>query len=360
MQKSLKVRQVCLFFIALLPVTKFFIMPSIVAQIASNDMWISILLNLLLDFITIIFIIQIMKKTEKNLYQILESVFSPKGAKVVLLIYLCFFIIKSIVPVFEHKDYVEHTLYINNPNLLYFLPFFFLSFYFGTKKLRTVGRISDVLFIFTLIGFVLLISLSVNSIDLFAVFPILKNPAKKILLGSYASSNWFGDAVYLLFFVGQVDFNKKDGKKLALCFIIQALITIIFTIVFYCTFSSIAFRQRFALTEISKFTTVINNTGRLDYLGILLMIFSYSFSITIPIYLAVKIANYLFKFKSEYVAPIIINGLLMLITVFLSEHVYTIQKIILTYFSAVFILLANVFPILLFFLTKRENINEKV
>ncbi len=359
MQKTLKTRQICFFLIAFMPVTKFFILPSIISQIAFNDMWASVIISILLDFVTLFFIISLMKRTDLTFVKLLKSTFGDRGAKIIYIIYFFYFLLKSIIPIFEQKDYVEHTLYINNPSLLYFIPFFFFSFYLGQKKIRALGRAGDGLFLLTVIAFILLIVLSVHSIDKSAIFPLLKTNPTKILLGSYVSANWFGDVVYLMFFIGEFKFSKKDGLKISISYLIQSLITIIFMLVFYCTFSAIAFRQRFALTEISKFTTVINNTGRLDYVAILLILFSCAFSLSFPLYFASRILNQLFNFKKTWIAPIIVNGLVFLCILFLNEYVYSIQKIILTYFSSMFIALSNVFPIILSIIEVRKTKEKK-
>ena len=52
------------------------------------------------------------------------------------------------------------------PNVITFLPFFLVTFYICFKKLNLLGRLSDVLFLPTLIGLVLIISLSVPNADL--------------------------------------------------------------------------------------------------------------------------------------------------------------------------------------------------
>ena len=357
MQKPLNVRQVCFFFIAFMPVTKFFILPSIIAQISSNDMWISVLISILLDFLTLVIVLSTMKKTNLCFFDLLKQVLSERGAKIVMYAYLFYFLLKSIIPVFEQKDYVEHTLYINNPSFLYFIPFFFFSYYLGTKKIRGIGRASDIFFMSTILGFSMLIILSFHSIDALAIFPILKNKPSKVLLGSYVGANWFGDAVYAMFFIGELSLNKNGSKKICLSFVIQAFITLLFMIIFYCTFSSIAFRQRFALTEISKFTTVINNTGRLDYFGIMLILLSCAFSLSLPLYFASKILNALFNFRKIFIAPLICNMLILFIVVIFNQYVYSIQKLILTYFSAFFIVLSNLFPIV-FCLIANKSLKE--
>ena len=68
MEYSLKTRQICLFLIAFLPIPKMFMMPSIVAGIAEEDMWISTIFNLFLDFTTIFFLITLLQIWKLNFY----------------------------------------------------------------------------------------------------------------------------------------------------------------------------------------------------------------------------------------------------------------------------------------------------
>ena len=69
-------------------------------------------------------------------------------------------------------------------------------------------------------------------------------------------------------------YKKRDGIKIIIAFLISGLSVVLFMVVFYGIFTSIAFRQQFALTEISKYTAIINNIGRFDYIGILNILFS--------------------------------------------------------------------------------------
>ena len=110
--------------------------------------------------------------------------------------------------------------------------------------------------------------------DLGTILPVGANGFKNIANGAYSSLTWFGDAVYALFFIGEFKFSKKDGLKIFISYLISAVILIAFMIIFYSIFTSISYRQRFALTEISKYTTVINNIGRFDYVGIMMLLFS--------------------------------------------------------------------------------------
>ena len=342
--KNLKTRQICLFFIAILPVSKIFILPSTLATYSQNDLWISAILNFLLDFVCVLAILRACKNSKMSYFEFIESTFGKVFSKVILALYFCYFMIKAVIPLNEQKDYVEQTLYTLMPSKLYFLPFFAVAFYICTKKLRVLGRASDVLWIFTSLGVITLLFLSIANADLEALLPVGVVGLKNLLSGSYFSLNWFGDCVYLAFFMGEFDYKKWDGVKISISYLIASLLVVIFLAVFYSIFTSIAFRQRFALTEIPKYSAVINNIGRFDYVGIVLILLSSIFSLSLPLYFAVRTLNRVFSFKSRYVAPIIVTAIQLLIMVTFTQYYLTIEHTVMNYLGAFFILFGNVIP----------------
>ena len=280
---QLKTRQICLFFIAFVPSIKFFMFPSVIANIAKESLWISTLLNFLIDAFTIFILIKVCKKTDKTFYSLLEQNFNKKLANAVYVLYSIYFFLKAILPICEQKDFIELTLYPTSASIINFIPFFIIAFYLSCKHLRIIGRASDVMWIITLLGSILLFSLAISNVDFGAFLPIVAIGIKPVIKASYSALNWFGDAVYLLFFIGEFKFSKKDGVKILGSFGISIITTIIFVVIFFGTFTSIAFRQKFALTETSKYSTVINNIGRIDYLGIFFIIASNIFSTAMPL-----------------------------------------------------------------------------
>lgn len=355
MKYQLKTRQVCLFFIAFLPITKLLVLPSVLSKIAGEDLWISTLLWFVFDLITLVSIIFTLKKTNLNVFQLVEFTFGKKLSKVVYLLYAFIFMVKGILPINDQKHFVELTLYTLMPTVLYFLPFFIVAFYICLKKLRVLGRASDVLFIITVLGCVLLFSLSFANTDFTAILPIGAHGVKNILLAGYKGTPYFQDAIYLAFFIGQFNYDKKDGGKIILSYLAGAILVIAFTVIFYCIFTSIAYRQNFALTEISKYTTVINNLGRFDYIGVFMVLFSSTFALTLPLYFACVLINKAFNFKVNYIAPILVFAFEICFVVFLEGYFYSIQKIITDFFSPIFIIAFNILPALLPLTTLKEK-----
>jgi hypothetical protein len=360
-QKQLKTRQICLFYLAFTISNKLFTLPSTIADVCSNDAWLSTLLSVMLDTLSIVIMLIVSKNNDKDFFELLTTAFSRVGAIIVSVIYFIYFFLKSIIPIMEQREYIDLTLYIPNPSFLYFLPFFIVCIYICSKKLRLLGRLSDILFITTLLGFITLMALSISHADFSNLLPVGINGTKKIFSGTFLSLNWFGDCVYFLFFIGNFKRNKKDGVKITLSYLFSGLLIVLFLMVFYGIFTSIAYRQKFSLTEISKYTTIINSTGRFDYLAIMLLLFSNVITISLPLFFCCKILERIITIKNRFIMPVIVSALSLLVNVLISEHVYSMQKTLITFFGIFYFFMANVFPIIIILLGKRrKNENAKV
>ena len=73
MTYPLKTRQVCFFIIAFSLVVKIFSLPSIIASYANEDMWISSLINVVLDLITLIAVLFACKSADKDFLSLLQT-----------------------------------------------------------------------------------------------------------------------------------------------------------------------------------------------------------------------------------------------------------------------------------------------
>ena len=345
MQYQLKTRQICLFFAAFLPVTKIFMLPSIFAKFAENDMWISCLCNIFLDLAALSALIFACRKADTDFFGLIKLNFGKVGSKIILSLYVLYFFVKAILPINEQKDYIEITFYETLPNILTFIPFFIISFYISIKKIRVVGRCADVLWATTALGLFLLIGLSMSNADIQALLPLGVRGAKAISAGSYSALSWYGDGVYLMFLIGQFSYKKHDGIKIFLTYLLASLTILLFMILFYCIFTSTAHRQIFSLTEISKYSSVIINIGRFDYIGILLILFSSVFAMSMPLFFATVILSEITGFKKPWISALIINGGMFVFMMLFSEFFSTVQYYIQNYAGILFILLGNVFPL---------------
>lgn len=345
MTYPLKTRQVCFFIIAFSIVVKIFSLPSIIANFAGEDMWISSLINLALDLVTLVVILFACKSADKDFLSLLQESFGVVGAKIIAGVYVVYFILKAVLPLHEHRNYIDFTLYTLNSTTFYSIPIFILAFYLCFKKFNVLGRLSDVLWLVAINGLITLIVLSFSNADFTAILPIGAWGAGNIFKGSFQSLAWFGDSVYIMFFIGNFKFEKKSFLKILGAFCLSAIMILAFMIIFYCVFTSIAYRQRFALTEIAKYTTVINDLGRFDYIGIIMLLFSSAFAVCLPVFFCAQLLNYIFNIKKTWIAPIIAVAVQVIFTLFFNKYFVSIQNFITNYVGYFFFVLCNIAPI---------------
>ncbi|MBQ9485820.1 MAG: GerAB/ArcD/ProY family transporter [Clostridia bacterium] len=358
MNKSLKVRQICFFFIALLPVAKFFMLPSLLSEVAQEDGWISAALSCALDLFTIAALFLTLKDTDCDFFTLTEKHFGKSFAKIVAALYFVFFLLKTLLPLCEVKDYVELTLYMTTPTVVTFCPVFAVIFYLCLKRLRVIGRIADGVLAVALIGYISLFALSETNADFSALLPIGGRGFPAIARGAYYSQTWFSDAAYFLFFTGEYVKSKKDGLKILLSVCVSSLIVLIFCAVFYGTFGSIAFRQRFALTEISKYASVISNVERFDYIAIFALLFTSVFALSLPFYFATELFTRVFPVK-RWIAAIITCLPSAIMLIFFSEYFSGVENFIINYANAFFLFMGSVFPVAVCAVLKIKTKKEK-
>lgn len=346
MTKALKTRQICFFYIAILPVVKFFMMPSYLSGICGEDLWISVFINCLADIITVAVLYLCFKNRDGDFFTLSERAFGKVFAKIVAALYIVFFLLKAVIPLHEEKNYVELTLYVTSPNLTTFMPVFAAVFFISLKRLRVIGRIADAIFIIALIGYAFTFALAIPHTDPAAILPVGAHGAGKVFDGAYSSYVWFSDGAYFLFFAGNFVKSKRDGLKIAFSMTLSALIVLFFVIIFYGTFTSIAFRQRFALTEISKYTTAINNMERFDYIPIFALLFVSLFSLSMPFYFAAELLSRFFRVK-QWIAAIAVCVPSVLLLLFFDGYFNSIENFILNIANGYFLFFGCAFPIII-------------
>lgn len=339
-----------------MPVTKIFYLPSILARIAGSDMWLGALMSVALDMITLTAILLLWRKFRgAGLYTLLETNVGKGFAKAVFSVYFFYFFIKAYVPFTEQKNFVEVALYENTSNFLIFLPVFAFGAYLAVKKTAVLGRAADMFVFITLIAVVLITALAAPNTDFGAMLPIGINGFGNIAKSSYYALTWFGDAIYFMFLMGEIIPEKRYMAKTLLCYLLAGLFVVLFMVLFYGTFSTIAVRQSFALTEISKYSTVVYNIGRFDYIGLFCILLSSIFSLSLPLYFATYCLQKVFDLKLKVVPAIAVN-LAMFILVYSTVRVFSgVQNVIQTYLGGFLLFAGNVLPVLFLLIRRRES-----
>lgn len=359
-KNDIKLRQVAFVFLALMPVNKVLMLPSILAHYCAEQLYLPLILNLLFDGIMLFLILKIGERYPRTtIFEILQINFGEKLTKVFCFLLGSFFFLKSFVPILEQKYFVDNTLYEVFPNFISFFPLLFLSAYASIKGLKALGRAVDISVFFTILGFLTIIYFSVSSANFNLLLPIFQKPHYNTLNASFSSIIWFMESAYMLLFIGHFKPTKKYKTKIITCFSIGALFVIAISVIFYGVFGSVSYTQLFAASDITIYTTKIINIGRFDYLATFMLLFSKVFAICMPAYSATKFFEKAFGCNKAIIPAFIVNGLLLIGIFVFEDKFFSLFIFSVKYLNWFFVTVGYALP-LIFFILLRGKQREKV
>lgn len=351
---KIKVRQICFFFAAMMPVSKLLVYPATLVYNSRNDLLLSAFVNCLIEGAAVAAVMLLSKKTEMSLFELIGNTFGKIAAKIVYGLFAVFFFASALLPVMEQKNFVLRVLYENVPSIISFAPFFFVCFYACVKGFKSIGRMADIALPVFAAAFAVLILLAVPHADFSALLPIAGVPAKDVLKGSLFSANWYTDAAFLLFFLGNFKYEKRASAKVLSAYAAGCAAVLLFLAVFYGVFSDIAVRQQNAVAQISKYTTSFTSLGRVDYLFIFALALVMVFRLCVPAQICVHCVCKALGCK-PFIPAAAVNALLLALSIFFNYSFLEVQTLFTQKLWFIFALFAYLLPAAALLLKRREK-----
>lgn len=350
----IKVRQICFYFIAMMPVAKLLVYPATLTYNSGNDLIASALINCITEGAIVALVMLLAKKTGKSLFQLTEDAFGKIAAKIIYALFALFFFASSLLPMLEQKNFVLRVMYENVPSIISFAPFFFVCFFAASKGFKSIGRMADIALPIFVIGYAVLMLLALPETDFSALLPLRGVPLKDVLKGSLFSTNWYTEAAFLLFFLGHFEYEKHASVKVLCSYAAGSLAVLFFLAVFYGVFSSIAIRQNNAVAQISKYTASFTSLGRMDYLFIFAIALVMIFRLCVPVQMCVHCVCKTLGCK-PLIPSAVINVLLLALTIFFNYSFLELQTLFTQKLWFIFALFAYLLPAAALLLKRRER-----
>lgn len=288
----INVRQICFILIFYTAASKLLQYPTLLSEYSGRDLLFSSLISFVIQGIAVWSVAYLSSKTEKSFFELLADTFGKVTAKIIYGLFALFFIICSIVPLFEHRQYVHAIFYETVPSLIVFLPIFFFTVYAGCKSFKNVGRSADICMPVFLISFFAMIFMSLSEVDLTNLLPVLKTPITEVLGGTLKTSYDFLEPAYLLMFLGYFKYKKGDALKITLSYAVGAFIVLGFLAVFYGIYGGISSSRQFSISKTSLYFSAIDMIGRIDlyalYLLEVVMLFAFVLNIQLAVHCLIK------------------------------------------------------------------------
>lgn len=319
-KNDIKIKQICAIFLSLLPLTKIITAPSQFALFTGEKLWQPPVILFAADFLLMLLIYAIYRRNEKNtFYNILQSGYGKNAANVVYFIYAVFFLFKAYIPLLEHKNLIERSFYEILPSSPVFYPFFLVSFYICLKGLKVLGRAAEFGIVITWTGMLLVFYLAISGGDWQNVLPLFYGMNKSTAICSLNGLLWYNDAIYLLFFLGHFEGEKKPFLKIAASYAVSAVAVVLFYCCFYAVFSYVAPTQELAVNSVGIFSVALENVGRFDYLAVFLIAATDIYAVVFPIVVSVKCFERAFGLKNALIPAITVNAALFIAVALFSQ-----------------------------------------
>ncbi|MBO5851856.1 MAG: GerAB/ArcD/ProY family transporter [Clostridia bacterium] len=354
MNKSVTTRQLAVITTVGFTITKLHILPASLSHFSSEALWLSALINIIIDFLLLLAVLKITSNAKnENIILCFENKFGKTFTKILCFLYVLFFMLKTFIPIYEQKNSIELTFYETQPTFLTFMPFFIVAFYIVLKGVRPYARSMEISLWIFILGIAIIFLLSAFSGTYSSLLPVIPNNAS-FLNGSFKSLIWFGDPLLLLFFTGKIERSKNHNKKIIIAYIVYAVVTLAFLIVFYSIFDTIAERQYYASLKMSKYSISLSDIGRFDYLGAFLLSGINVFQVCLPLIFSSILLSYCFNFKNKIIPALIVTLIQVVFSLLTQNDFFKSLSFIQNYAVYFFILMTYLTPLIIL-LKRRKN-----
>ncbi|MBQ9730032.1 MAG: GerAB/ArcD/ProY family transporter [Clostridia bacterium] len=345
-------RQICFFAAFLLPTLKLLDAPAILAKAAGNDLLFPVFLQYLAQSIPILCLLIVKAKTGQGPFSLVKERFGTIAHKIVLVLYAAFFLFYALRPLLDLEKFSYAAFYDTASSAFVFAPFFFLCAYLCSKSLSTLGRLADVCLPIFLVSFVLLFFLGISSADFAALLPFFGNPIADSFSGFYESIPLFFDAALFIPLIERMPYRKKDGVKIISSYWIGGAFVLLFTALFYGTYTSIAQREHFAIAKIAQYFPALDVIGRIDLIFVYLLVIVLFFATCVPCVHCVDSLFNAFPLKTRVPFAAVLNLALLTFTFFFNKRYNAVVNLIKS-LTPIFLVFSTLLPVLsLLFLIK--------
>lgn len=352
---KISVRQICFIMLMYTAVSKLILYPTVLSLYSGRDLLFSALIDFAVQGIIVWAVSYLCSRTDKTFFGLIEGTLGKITARIIYGLFALFFLICTVIPLFEQKVYVHAIFYDTLPSLTVFLPFFIFSVYAASKGLKNIGRSADICLPIFVISLLFIFAMSVLEVKWDNFLPVLTTPANKVFGGSLLTAYRFFEPAWLLMFMGHFKYKKGDAAKITLSYAGGALIVLFFLAVFYGVYGDIAVSRQFAVSKISLFFPAIDIVGRIDLIALygleVVMLFALVINIQFAVYCICKCTGY----NNRAVISAAVNAVLFIMIIVLDNRLNDLFTVWSKWMWIVLIIFANIIPLLAWTMRRRTD-----
>ena len=307
MEKQVTSRQTCLILILVAITTKLLFLPSLLCQDVGRDAYIYIFLFMILEVgILGIFAYLTRKYPTLDFDKLLAYLFGKVFAKIVLFLYLVYFILQTSIVFQSAYVYLYENLYSKLEWYVYVFPLVITMAYVAFKGLNSIARLIEMFIPMIFVGVVMVLFLGSINTDYSNALPIMENSFFEGFVDVSKYALWFSDYLIYLVLFGNIKTHAHYTRNIIITAISMAVMVGFFILVFYCLFDYSAVYHRNAITDIMQVIPRNSDIGSLDWIVTLVWDICMIIYMCLMFFASTKTCQQTFNIKHKWLSIVIV------------------------------------------------------
>lgn len=291
----------------------FLVFPALFAKYAYSDVYISVAIGLIIDFLFCTIVLAVMKKNPNvTLMQLIGRNCGSVVAKLLGLLLAVHLFCKGILIVKEIHNYFNETLFDDIDWVVFVLPLLVLIGYMTLKDFRTFGRTIQFFIWIIILALIVSVIIPATQADFSNLLPFFEKGVIGIFQGLFRCSFTFGDYLVLFLLMGKVDFKPNTTKTVLSWLVVTDVFVVGFYVVFSAVFGNAGLNHSLALSELLLYTNINTLNGSINWLNILFWLIILFLQVGILMLGTAKLISECFNIKSKMVVMFVVDGFVFL------------------------------------------------
>jgi spore germination protein KB len=218
-------------------------LPQVSEPPANQDVWISILLSAAYSFIIVIPALYLSKKEgfgSQGLYSTAKDSLGSIAGKLVITLYILFFLYESVILVLSMSDFAFFVLLSAAPEYITALLFLITGAYLSIKGVETISRLTVIVIPVLILLILILVGVEASNMEFSRLLPVLRaSTPRDIHTGAVSGAANYTDIIAITLLASRVSdeaSEKKIWRSFAIASVISTAIMVILAISVQTTF----------------------------------------------------------------------------------------------------------------------------
>lgn len=350
MQKKLvSTRQIVLILIISMVALKVLLLPSLLAKDIGRDAYLFVFIMCTIDICVLCLLMFVFyRNPDLSFVEILNKMFGGILTKIIMFLFLLFFVLKCCGIFQANFSYLNENLYTSLKWYTFAFPILITIFFIASFGVNSLSRLVEVFAPVVIVGFVICLLVGLFRADFSSLLPFMQNgfilPFKQMFRYSF----WFGDYILFIVFFGNIKPEKKQFSKIIISLIIAVIVVSLFLAVSYSLFNYNSVTHTNAISDTLQLLPSISDIGSFDWIMVLIWDICLFLYFTLNVLAAFYCFRMVFFKKYQMLAVFTILAAVLIICMVINFDIITTINIVRNYLCYYSIFMQYIMPVILF------------